>query len=999
MDEFSSETIYQFLIEQRSETSLITDSDGRFTFICPNVHHVFGYTQAEIKMLGNIDQLLGATWRDPINQPQNDDVARFSVNFVDGRGDERHLAVSVKRVHIGAGRLLFTAYDMSEHTAIEETLRWRGEMFQRLADNAPDIVFRYQIHPVRRFDYINNAVFQILGYQPEELYADPLIFWQIIHPDERDKLMQELRSPSFCLPSMRWLHKDGSTVWIDQHIVPYLNVENGVIVAAEGIARNVTPQKESEARTHRHLNEITLLNQVMSLTATAQDLPTALQQACTVLAKFFGAPQGAVAIFDDDQTMLTVIAEYQEDDQPSALGTQIPGIGNPSVDYLLTDRTPLALNDAQNHPLLSSVHDLMLRRNTKSLLLVPILVGDEVYGTLGLDFHESRTFDAAGVALAQRMANQLGQVLQRLTLYTQGVEHARLATLLSELGERLNRSFTLDEVFQAIGEGAAELSSAERCAVFVDHTESGVVSAWSQGLSPLAIDTILDDLRSPANLRFFDSTDAVFLRDVQRMPAGALLRQLGEDEGYRSAAIWPLVFENRTVAVVVCFYEGTRNWSSIEREVMESFTRLATSTLENARLFGEAQRRTAELERLSQISSSLRSELDRSQIQSVILDEMSNLLGARSVALALRDPASLALTLVEVRGLHTELQGMKILDSPGMTNSVIASGRPLVVTDLRSLAEFDRPDLVGPSMAAVCAPLIVEQSTVGALWVVRNRPFNDAEVNLILAVADIGASAIHRAQVVETLEQRVQERTQALAEANVRLTELDVLKSKFVSDVSHELRTPIQNLKMYLDLLDRGRPEKREVYLLTLQDQVDLLQRLTEDILDLSRLELAPDDQSQETVELNHLVSQVYATLEPRAEAAGLNVSLQLDPTLPVVSADPDRLVQVINNLLSNAINYTPAAGLVRVATKHLDDGVCLQVEDNGMGISTKDMPHIFDRFYRSNRVSQSNIRGTGLGLAIVYEIVQQYQGRIEVKSEEGVGSTFCVWLPMWPGR
>lgn len=999
MDNLSVESIYQFLLEHSSETSLVTDRNGHFTFISSNVHQFFGYTQTEIEALGNIDQLLGATWRAPANQPQNGNAAGFLVTFVERQGNERQLSVSLKEIHMGSGRLLFTVRDVNERATTEDTLRGRAEMLQRLVDNAPDIVFHYQIHPVRRFEYINHAIYPILGYKPEEFYADPLIFWQILHPDEREKLMQALRDFSFRLPPMRWLHKDGSTVWIDQHIVPYLDVESGTIVAAAGVARNLTAQKESEARVHRHLNEITLLNQVMSLTATAQDLPTALQQACTVLARFFDAPQGAVAIFDDDQTTLTVIAEYQEDAQPSALGTQIPGMGNPSVDYVLTDKAPLALNNAQTNPLLASVHDLMLRRNTNSLLLVPILVGDEVCGTLGLDFHESRTFDAEELQLAQSLANQLGQVLQRLTLYTQGIEHARLATLLSELGERLNRSFTLDEVFQAIGEGAAELSGAERCAVFVDHTESGVVRAWSQGLSQTSLETILSDLRGPANLRFFESTDAVFLRDVQRMPAGALLRQLGEVEGYQSAAIWPLVFEDQTVAVVVCFYEGARAWSSIEREVMGSFARQATSTLENARLFGEAQRRTAELERLSQISSSLRSELDRSQIQSVILDEMSNLLGARSVALALRDPVSLALALVEVRGVYTELQGMKILDSPGMTNAVIASGRPLVVTDLRALAGMDRPDLVGPSIAAVCAPLIVEQSTVGALWVVRNRPFKDAEVNLILAVADIGASAIHRAQVVETLEQRVQERTQALAAANVRLTELDVLKSKFVSDVSHELRTPIQNLKMYLDLLDRGRPEKREVYLLTLQDQVDLLQRLTEDILDLSRLELAPDDQSQETVELNHLVGQVYATLEPRAEAAGLSVSLQLDPTLPVVSADPDRLVQVINNLLSNAINYTPAAGLVRVATKHLDDGVCLQVEDNGMGISAKDMPHIFDRFYRSNRVSQSNIRGTGLGLAIVYEIVQQYHGRIEVKSEEGVGSTFCVWLPMWPGR
>ena len=126
MDNLSVASIYQFLLEQSSETSLITDSEGRFTFISPNVHQYFGYTQAEIEMMGTIDQLLGATWRYPGNQPANDDVARFVVDFVDPQGCERQLAVLVKSVRIGAGRLLFTVRDVSEHATTEETLRLRA---------------------------------------------------------------------------------------------------------------------------------------------------------------------------------------------------------------------------------------------------------------------------------------------------------------------------------------------------------------------------------------------------------------------------------------------------------------------------------------------------------------------------------------------------------------------------------------------------------------------------------------------------------------------------------------------------------------------------------------------------------------------------------------------------------------------------------------------------------------------------------------------------------
>ncbi|MEZ4834238.1 MAG: GAF domain-containing sensor histidine kinase [Caldilineaceae bacterium] len=736
-----------------------------------------------------------------------------------------------------------------------------------------------------------------------------------------------------------------------------------------------------------------MLNQVISLTALAQNLPTALQQACAVLARFL-APQGAVAVFDDDQTVLNVIAEYQEGDAPSALGTQIAGIGNPSIDAILADKAPLAISDADTHPLLAPVHDLMQRRNTKSLLLVPMLIGDEVRGTLGLDFHTPRRFDAEELQLAQNVANQLGQVLQRLTLYTQSMEHARLATMLSDLGERLNRSFTLAEVFQAIGEGAMHLSGSDRCAVFARNPGDVIQCAWAKGITAASITAILDDLRGAATTRLLDTAEPIFLNDVQRMPADSLLRRLGVAEGYGSVAAWPLVFENRTVASVVCFHDDTRRWPANEREVMASFARQATSTLENARLFGEAQRRAAELERLSQISSALRSARDRHEIQSVILDELLTLLGTQNGAVVLRNVDTAELVLAETRGDTLNLSGMSLSSSACMTLDIVESGRPYVAANLYDDERFDRYDLVETPVAAVCAPLIVDERSIGALWVIRPQPFTDTEVNLILAVADIGAAAIHRAREVETLEQHVQARTQQLAEANVRLTELDVLKSKFVSDVSHELRTPIQNLKMYLDLLERGRPEKRSVYLNTLQDQVDLLKRLTEDILDLSRLELNPERGDFEDVEINQLISQVYTSLRPRAESRGLTVSVQLDPLLPMIRADAGQMVQVVNNLLENAINYT-LAGSVRISTKRADNGVCLQVEDSGMGISQNDMAHLFDRFYRSNRVSQSNIRGTGLGLAIVNEIVQKHNGRIEVESEEEIGSTFRVWFPV----
>ncbi|MBP7689144.1 MAG: PAS domain S-box protein [Thermoflexales bacterium] len=246
----------------------------------------------------------------------------------------------------------------------------------------------------------------------------------------------------------------------------------------------------------------------------------------------------------------------------------------------------------------------------------------------------------------------------------------------------------------------------------------------------------------------------------------------------------------------------------------------------------------------------------------------------------------------------------------------------------------------------------------------------------------------------DLLEQRVTDRTQALAEANEQLQELDQLKSKFVSDVSHELRTPVTSLMLYLSLLGHSKPDKRPQYLSHAQQQAERMKQLIEDILDLSRLTRDKAELTLAPVDLNAVLEQAVVAQQPRAEAAGL--TLMFDPAveLPVMRGDISRLQQVATNLIANAINYT-ATGEVRIRSVHHADRVGFEVQDTGMGIAPEDQPHIFERFYRGRRASQSSVRGTGLGLNIVKEIVDWHGGHVEVHSQLNVGSTFTVWLPV----
>lgn len=320
----------------------------------------------------------------------------------------------------------------------------------------------------------------------------------------------------------------------------------------------------------------------------------------------------------------------------------------------------------------------------------------------------------------------------------------------------------------------------------------------------------------------------------------------------------------------------------------------------------------------------------------------------------------------------------------------------------REAVRFDNP-MLPLTRSEMALPLLSRGECIGALTVQSAKPaaFSNEDVAVLQSMVDQLAIALENARLYEQvqayaieLEARVTERTRALASANERLQELDKLKSKFVSDVSHELRTPVTNLMMYIDLLEKGKADRQAHYITVLRREVNRLSGLVESILDLSRLELNQRNIALGPVNLNAVVEQVLVAHQPRFETTGLRLETELDAELPMVRGDASQLAQVVTNLVSNAVNYTQT-GYVRVMTRHIGEmrQVLLLIEDSGIGIDPEDIPHLFERFYRGQRIS--HIPGSGLGLGIVKEIVDIHQGKIGVDSEVGKGSRFRIWLPV----
>ena len=226
-----------------------------------------------------------------------------------------------------------------------------------------------------------------------------------------------------------------------------------------------------------------------------------------------------------------------------------------------------------------------------------------------------------------------------------------------------------------------------------------------------------------------------------------------------------------------------------------------------------------------------------------------------------------------------------------------------------------------------------------------------------------------------------------------RLENLFASQQRFLADVSHELRTPLTVIKANADLLRMMNKIDLES-LNSIKDETDRLTRMVGDLLLLAQADTGKLPLNFKPIELDCLLFDVLKDLKP---LAGNRIKLKvLDIDQVLINGDVDRIQQVIVNLLSNAIKYTPGNGAITLTLNKEDDSAKLTIKDNGPGIPKEDLPHIFERFYRAEKSrTRSKSSGFGLGLSIAYWIVTAHGGKIEVESEEGMGTTFIVWLPL----
>jgi two-component system phosphate regulon sensor histidine kinase PhoR len=231
-----------------------------------------------------------------------------------------------------------------------------------------------------------------------------------------------------------------------------------------------------------------------------------------------------------------------------------------------------------------------------------------------------------------------------------------------------------------------------------------------------------------------------------------------------------------------------------------------------------------------------------------------------------------------------------------------------------------------------------------------------------------------------------------------RFRELERMKTAFLNTVSHELRTPITSIRAFSELMARGDadPAKAREWSAVINEESERLNRLVDDLLDVSRIEAGKKlSVVRRTVELKPLMERVASLFQGQSGAHPIHLSL--NPDLTLAEIDPDRIEQVLSNLISNAIKYSPQGGAVELRLEFVEPAsLRVEVQDHGVGLKEEDRVHMFEKFYRVEGSQLLGIRGTGLGLSISKYLVESHGGRIGVDSVHGQGSTFWFEVPLF---
>ncbi|HSB90303.1 MAG TPA: PAS domain S-box protein [Anaerolineales bacterium] len=877
--------------------------------------------------------------------------------------------------------------EIRERRQAEQAVRLLSEFNEGIIRNMSEGIVLEE--PDETFSFVNPAAASLLGYTAEELTGRHLS--TIIPPDQvavvraANARRAEGESDRYELQLQR---KDGTRISVLVSGSP--RFQDGELEGTIAVFTDITELKEAQRDVARRAEVMQALYQT-SLEINAQpSLQTVLQAIVERAASLLGVQAGGLYLLRPDGETLEMavvhgmLAEYQ--------GTSLRRGQGLSGQVLESGQT-MSVEDYTVWPDRSSVYE---RGHFRRVLAVPLTVGHKIVGVLNAaDLDKAGAFTPEEIRLAELFADQAAIAVENARLLEDERERSRALEALYQISIDITAQADLPRLLETTVRRAMELLHVGAGALALVQSD-GETLKFVVGYG-FGDELVGSERKRGMGLsgRAFDTGRPFAVEDYSQFDG----RTPGLEGAGRVLAV-PLRVGGRSIGVLN-LGDMQRKGSFEEEEVRlaELIADQAAIAVENARLLEAERRRATYLEGVTTVSKALRAAASRNDMLPIINAQLARLLRTPHLGIAL----TVSDQEVEIQageGVLASLVGQRGNLSDGLVGEILSTGSLFLTNDASREARIVSRELFQEASCVVGMPLVSQDRRIGVVIAARPTPFTDDEIRLLTAIAEMAGNALNRAGLMETLEQRVAERTADLAAANARLQELDQLKSAFVSNVSHELRSPITNIQLYLDLLEQpGREGRRPTYMGILRGESGRLHRLIEDLLTLSRLERGAVALDLEPQVLDALIAEVVSSHEARAHHKGIELRHELNPGAPLVPAAHGPIVQVLTNLIGNAVAYAPQAAIVTVSTRQEDSRgtryAAVRVHNSQPDIPEEDLPHLFERFYRGKTGRESGETGTGLGLAICKEIVERHRGWIDVESAPQTGTAFTVWLPL----
>ncbi len=400
--------------------------------------------------------------------------------------------------------------------------------------------------------------------------------------------------------------------------------------------------------------------------------------------------------------------------------------------------------------------------------------------------------------------------------------------------------------------------------------------------------------------------------------------------------------------------------------------------------------RLERLERILEVSRELTSTVALEPLLEKIVSMAAELTGSEGGSILLLDTRTGELRFCAASGDQSRrLAPIPVPIEGSIAGAVLASGEPLIVCDAQADPRHygEVGQRIGMEVRSLlAAPLQIKERCIGVLEVVNKgegRGFSQEDVETLMALAAQAAVAIENARLVE-----------ALRRAYERLGELDRLKSDFIAIASHELRTPLSLILLYAAVLREELGDRAGTQLDAVLRAAMSLRHIIDTMLNLSYLETGQMEVVPTRFDMRAEVRGACSDYEALAETNGLTLTADLPDVAVPIQADREKVRVVLDNLISNAVRFTPSGGRVTVGVCGRGDEVEVSVADTGVGIPPQELERIFDRFYQVEDHMIRRHGGMGLGLSIVKGLVELHGGRVWAESVPGQGSRFVVVLP-----